>query len=70
MPPKKTGPKQKPIPSKEVLAMVRAVKAKKAIYRKREEVCHGNGPDYEPSDTEHVPTSRFVPIRAIPQVNE
>lgn len=70
MPPRKTGPKQKPKPSKEVLALVKAVKAKKAFHRKPEEVCQGSGPDYEPSDRGQVATSRFVPLRAIPQVNE
>ncbi len=41
--PSKTGPKQKPKPSKEVLAMVKAVKAKKEIHRKREEICLAAG---------------------------
>ena len=70
MPPKKAGPKQKPKPSKEVLALVKAVKAKKAIHRKREEVCQGSGPAHEPSDIGQVATSRFVPITSIPQINE
>lgn len=37
MPPRKADPKQKPKPSKEVLAMVKVIKAKKATYRKRED---------------------------------
>ena len=52
MPSKRTGPKQKPKPSKEVLAMVQAVKAKKGIHRKRAEICPGSGPDCETNDRE------------------
>ena len=70
MPPKKAGPKQKPKPSKELLALVKAVKAKKAIQRRREEACQGSGPAHEPSDIGQVATSRFVPITSIPQINE
>ncbi len=67
---KRTGPKQKPKPSKEVLAMVQAVRAKKGIHRKREEICQGSGPDCETSDREQVAVSSFAELREIPQVEE
>jgi hypothetical protein len=70
MPSKRTGPKQKPKPSKEVLAMVQAVKAKKGIHRKREEICQGSGPDRETSDRGQVAASSFATVGEIPQVDE
>lgn len=71
MPSKRTGPKQKPKPSKEVLAMVQAVKAKKGIHRKREEICQGSRPDCETSDASQVAAVRFASLRGqTPQVND
>lgn len=43
IPARKADPKQKPKPSKAVLAMVKVIKAKKATYRKREDFSEAGG---------------------------
>ena len=70
MPSKNTGPKQKPKPSKEVLAMVKAVKTKRAIQRNHDDICRGSRPDCETSGREQVPISSFAALREIPRVDE
>ena len=54
MPPRKNGPKRKPKPSKEVLAMVKAVKAKKATYPKRKDSSLAAGQILEPGTEDNL----------------